>query len=78
MRIADCGICNPMNYQTVEVAAVGQVVTAKLNHPKLFNAFSEAATGELEASVIGTRRTIAEREIHIPQSAFRNPHFFLP
>ena len=40
-----------MNYQRLELTTTGQVATAKLNRPELFNAFSDAATGELEASV---------------------------
>jgi len=60
-----------MNSQTVEVAAVGQVVTAKLNHPELFNAFSEAATGELEASVHSLEPA---GQLQNAKFTFRNPH----
>ena len=43
----DCGIGNPMNYQTLELTTTGSVATVTLNRPEVFNAFNETAIEEL-------------------------------
>jgi len=48
MRNANCGMCNPMNYQTLELSLTGPVATVTLNRPEVFNAFNEVAIAELE------------------------------
>ena len=60
-----------MNDQRLELTTTGRVATAKLNHPKLFNAFSEAATGELEASVHSLEPV---GQLQNAKFTFRNPH----